>query len=162
MKVVQQCLERGADVNHVELNGNTPLKLAAQKWQLDVTRLLLTNGASMTTQNCESLQLWNNEAIYKLLVTAGLLPEQIQRPTSEEVPSLYDLCRIPARQHVMSSFPNSNLIYIIPRLLLPKLIKDFLLSEGDTSDNPQDDDHHGDESSEDDASYGKLICSNFS
>ena len=154
-EVVQQCLERGADVNHVGLNGNTPLKLAAQSRRLDISRLLLTNGASMTVQNCQSLRLRNNEAVHKLLVTAGLLPEQVQRPTSEEVPNLYDLCRIPARQHVMNSFPNSNLIYMIPRLLLPELIKDFL-SEVNTGGNPQNDDHHDDESSEDDAPYGKF------
>ena len=154
--VVQQFLERGADVNHVQLNGNTPLKIAAETRQLDVSRLLLTNGASMTVQNCDSLRLSNNEAVHKLLVTAGLLPEQVQRPTSDEVPSLYDLCRIPARQHVMNSFPNSNLFYMIPRLLLPELIKDFLLSEVDTGGNAQDDDHH-DESSEDDDPYGKFL-----
>ena len=117
--------EHGADVNHVDLNGNRPLKLAVENRQLDITRLLLTKGASLSVQNCKSLRFWQyNDPFHKLFVSAGLLPEEFHRSsTTEEVPSLYDQCRIPARQHVINSFPNSNLFYMIPYSSCPRLLR---------------------------------------
>ena len=169
--VVQQLLEYGADVNHVDLIGNRPLKLAVENRELDITRLLLTKGASLSVENCESLRFWyHNDPFQKLLANAGLLPEQVHRSATEHVPSLYDMCRIPARQHVMNSFPNSNLFYMIPLLILPQLIKDFLLMEMNTNDqaqkynsddNDDDDDNEDDDDDDDDdeASHGKFLSS---
>ena len=76
-----------------------------------------------------------DQHIYHLLALAGIQTElkTSLTQTEGEVPKLYDMCRIPARQHVMNSFPNSNLFHMIPRLILPKIMTDFLFFDVDIS-----------------------------
>ena len=79
------------------------------------------------------LRALETNPIRKLLDLGGLNinKEQSKEKPEGVVPRLYDLCRIPARQHVMNSFPNSNLFYTIPRLILPQKMKYFLLYDYD-------------------------------
>ena len=71
----------------------------------------------------------------RLIVLAGIQDEHlsIKGPEAKDgvIPKLYDMCRIPARQHVMNSFPNSNLFHMIRRLILPRKMKDYLLFDFD-------------------------------
>ena len=132
MKVTEELLKRGADVNHVGINGKTALQYACERRNDAIVKLLLMHGSSLQESH---IFRGTDRHIYHLLVLAGIQTELKTSLTQKEgeVPKLYDMCRIPARKHVMNSFPNSNLFYMIPRLILPKKMKDFLFFDVDIS-----------------------------
>ena len=132
IKVIEELLKRGADVNHVENNGNTALKYACERSDGAIVKLLLMHGVSLHESH---LFRGTDQHIYQLLALAGIQTElkTSLTHTEGEVPKLYDMCRIPARKHVMNSFPNSNLFHMIPRLILPKIMEDFLFFDVDIS-----------------------------
>ena len=143
VSLIEELLARGCNVNHSERNGKTALKIACNSSsmvrarQAKVISILLKNGASVAEDplcdpSFKTERKTGNNWAKQLLARAGLesVKDELSGETEEGVvPKLYDLCRVPARQHVMNSFPNSNLFYTIPRLVLPQLIKDFLLYE---------------------------------
>ena len=132
-EVTEQLLKQGANVNHADMNGNTALKIACRDGLDEKIKCLLKNGASVAENPMPSvygLSRVKRNFIQKLLELAGLKIDQEQRTDKDDegvVPQLYGLCRIPARLHVMNSFPNSNLFFTIPRLVLPQKMKNFLL-----------------------------------
>ena len=141
--VVQELIEQGGNINHSDKKGGTALKYAYQEEQESIVRLLLNKGASVTNAAVDQKSRWRrlHDRIYQLLILAGLPGDHVKKSLRAKygiVPNLYDMCRIPARQHVMNSFPNSNLFYMIPRLILPKKMKDFLLFDIDININEMD------------------------
>ena len=132
-KLIVELLAQGLNVNHIDKNGNTALGYACIRHRLNIVRHFLRHGASLAHTRTETdipLIRKYGDSVFKLLVIAGLQTEKLNNfPKAKDgvVPNLYDLCRIPARQHVMNSFPNTNLFFTIPRLVLPRKMKDFLL-----------------------------------
>ena len=136
---IMELLRQGADVNKAELDGSTPLKYAVKIRCLYVIKQLLEFGASVGEKalhgmSSESLKFLKNETRrWKLLVQAGFRTTEVEKITKRKFKNitLARLCRIPARQHVMNSFPDSNLFYMIPRLNLPEPIKEIILGDLD-------------------------------
>ena len=134
--VVQALIEQGANINHSDNKGSTALKYAYEEDLETIVRLLLKNGASVTNFGIDHNRRFRplHDRVYQLLILAGLPGDQVRKSLRAKdgvIPNLYDMCRIPARQHVMNSFPNSNLFHMIPRLILPQKMKDFLLFDVD-------------------------------
>ena len=134
--VVQALIEQGANINHSDNKGSTALKCAYEKDLETIVRLLLKNGASVTNTCIDRNKRFRrlHDRVYQLLILAGLPGDQVRKSLRAKdgiIPTLYDMCRIPARQHVMNSFRNSNLFHMIPRLILPQKMKDFLLFDVD-------------------------------
>ena len=134
--VVQALIEQGANINHSDNKGSTALKCAYEKDLETIVRLLLKNGASVTNTCVDHKKRFRplHDRVYQLLILAGLPGNQVRKSLKAKdgiIPTLYDMCRIPARQHVMNSFRNSNLFHMIPRLILPQKMKDFLLFDVD-------------------------------
>ena len=51
LDLVQLLIDRGASVNHSNVNGQIPLHYAASKGRLDVMDLLLKNGSQINTRD---------------------------------------------------------------------------------------------------------------
>ena len=141
--LIEYLVTKGADINHSDSKGNTPLRIACNNnTPIEIIKLFLNNGAKLG-KNVEQYGYRkgkrdsDNLLIEKsrLIVLAGIQDERltIKGPEAKDgvIPKLYDICRIPARKHVMNSFPNSNLFHMIPRLILPKKVKEFLLFDFD-------------------------------
>ena len=137
-KFVEKLLIRGADVNHKDHDGRSVLSCVCRWYgRKSTAMLLLRYGASLV--DIETIPLYSDDT-RMLLNLAGLQAGEMKSPRTtpgEKIPSLYDLCRIPARQHVMNSFPNSNLFHMIPRLILPQKLKDFLVYNFNIRDNDE-------------------------
>ena len=135
-KFMEKLLIREADVNHKDHDGRSALSCVCRWYgRKSTAMLLLRYGASLV--DIEMIPLYSEET-RMLLSLAGLQTGEIkiQRTAREDmIPNLYHLCRIPARQHVMNSFPNSNLFHMIPRLILPQKLKDFLVYNFNIRDN---------------------------
>ena len=138
-KFVEKLLIRGADVNHKDNDGASALYWVCRLHNKKSTvMLLLKYGASLV--DIKQIPLYSEET-RTLLNLAGLQTGELIVPliaVEDKIPSLYDMCRIPARQHVMNSFPNSNLFHMIPRLNLPQKVKDFLVYNFNSRDNDAD------------------------
>ena len=140
--VVERLLSEGADMNQRLKDGKTALEIACTNKMNSVVKLLLGNCASLPNnledcgyqKNAHPFLIRENLTL-RLLVLAGASADNLalKAPKAKEgiIPNLYDMCRIPARQHVMNSFPNSNLFHMIPRLILPRKMKNFLLFDFD-------------------------------
>ena len=147
-KFVEKLLIRGADVNHKDHGGTSALSFVCRHdrtsaWSFiglqfrrkSTVMLLLKYGASLVDIKTNPSY---SEETRMLLSLAGLQTGVIKSPRTtpeDKIPSLYHLCRIPARQHMMNSFPNSNLFHMIPRLILPQKLKDFLVYNFNIRDN---------------------------
>ena len=140
--LVERLLSEGADMNQRLKDGKTALEIACTNKMNSVVKLLLGNCASLPNnlENCGYQKnahpfLIRQNSTLRLLVLAGATADNLalKAPKAKEgiISNLYDMCRIPARQHVMNSFPNSNLFYMIPRLILPRKMKNFLLFDFD-------------------------------
>ena len=131
--IIEQLVKSDSNINHADKSNNTALKIACRNCQGQVVKMLLKWGASFAENPMSSIYIFNraeSTLIRKLLDIGGLKIDKEQNLEKSEVgvvAQLYDMCRIPARQHVMNSFPNSNLFHTIPRLVLPQKMKDFLL-----------------------------------
>ena len=143
-KFVEKLLIRGADVNHKDNDGKSALHCVCRQYDRKPTvMLLLKYGASLV--DIQKISTYSVDAKI-LLKKAGLQTGELKVPLTAvqgKIPSLYDLCRIPARQHVMNSFPNSNLFHMIPRLTLPQKMKDFLVYNFDKGNDDYDYDSWG-------------------
>ena len=142
--LIEHLVKKGADINHSDCKGNTPLSIAYNKNNspIEIIKLFLNNGAKLG-KNIEQYGYRKGKRGSKielfeetiLIVLAGIQDEHltIKGPEAKDgvIPKLYDMCRIPGRQHIMNSFPNSNLFHMIPRLILPQKMKEFLLFDFD-------------------------------
>ena len=146
LSIVEELLKRGANVNHTNKCGHTALQNASMQNREGVVKLLLRTGASLNNilQHENYRERWTSTQnfVYHLLAVAGLETDRSRQFLAAKdgvIPKLYDMCRIPARQHVMNSFPNSNLFCTIPRLVLPQKMKDFLLFDVNITENDAED-----------------------
>ena len=141
--LIEYLVKKGADINRSDCKGNTPLSIACNNnTPIEIIKLFLNNGAKLG-KNVEQYGYRKGKRVSdtlliektRLIVLAGIQDEHltIKGPEAKDgvIPKLYNMCRIPARQHVMNSFPNSNLFHMIPRLILLQKMKEFLLFDFD-------------------------------
>ena len=141
--LIEYLVKEGADINHSDCKGKTPLSIACNNYSpIEMIKLFLNKGAKLSKKvehygyrkgkRGSKIELSEKT---RLIVLAGIQDEHlmIKGPEAKDgvIPKLYDICRIPARQHVMNLFPNSNLFHMIPRLILPRKMKEFLLFDFD-------------------------------
>ncbi|MDE1828290.1 MAG: ankyrin repeat domain-containing protein [Candidatus Micrarchaeota archaeon] len=77
LTMAKVALEKGADVNYIQIHDQTPLMFAASKGHLGITRLLLRNGAKVNVRDEEGFTplmfsaMGSSAAITKLLLEKG-------------------------------------------------------------------------------------------
>ncbi|CAH1783298.1 unnamed protein product [Owenia fusiformis] len=108
-------IQHGADVNHTDKWGVTPMYIAACNGQFRVIEYLIAAGAKLTYKNNKTGD------IPKPLSSHKELCEQLQF-ISLNPPSLQHLCRTSVRQHV-AEYPMQKLL----DCHLPKPISDYLI-----------------------------------
>lgn len=60
LSLIQLLIDRGASVNHSNVNGQTCLHYAASKGRLDVMDLLIKNGSQINTKDKYVSSIWKH------------------------------------------------------------------------------------------------------